>query len=203
MRVSSEPTTRVTLIGRLQCQPYDRSAWDQFAALYSPMVFAWCRRWGAQQADAEDVAQLVLLKISHVMANFRYEPEKSFRAWLKTITHHAWHDFEKHQRRPDRGRGDSVCLEFLKNLEARDDLVNRIDIAFRERVLEEAMVRVRSRVAASTWEAFRLTAFEGLKGAEAGERLGMPASLVFLHKHKVRKLLALEVKKLGGDDAES
>jgi RNA polymerase sigma factor (sigma-70 family) len=48
---------------------------------------------GSQPSDADDVAQEVLLKLLTAMKKFRYDPSRSFRAWLKTVTQNAWKDF--------------------------------------------------------------------------------------------------------------
>ena len=62
------------------------------------------------------------------------------------------------------------------------------------------MLQVRGRVAEPTWEAFRLTALEGLSGTEASRRLNMPVASVFVSKHRVQKMLREEVHRLGGDE---
>ncbi len=73
--------------------------------------------------------------------------------------------------------------------------------AFEQELLDLAMRRVESRVKPTTWEAFRLTAVENLQGVEAAVRLNMDVSNVFVHKHRVLKMLEEEVailrKKLG------
>ena len=73
-----ERMTRVTLFAKLQRNPLDEEAWAEFEKYYSPMIVTWCGRWGMQQADAEDVTQMVLLKLSQKMADFRYDPRRSF-----------------------------------------------------------------------------------------------------------------------------
>ena len=54
----------------------------------------------------------------------------------------------------------------------------------------------RARVAAATWEAFRLTNFEECTGAEVSQLLGMPVASVFVAKHRVQKILKEEIHKL-------
>ena len=73
--------TRITLLGRLRRDPGDQEAWGEFVEQYGPKVFAWCRRWGLQEADAQDVTQDVLLKLARKMKDFTYDPSRSFRAW--------------------------------------------------------------------------------------------------------------------------
>lgn len=198
----SDSSTRLSLLGRLRNNPSDRTAWGEFVEQYSPRIYAWCRRWGAQEADTEDITQIVLLKLFQKIGEFAYDPSRSFRAWLKTITHHAWYDFQKSQLRSGRGSGDSVFVRLLDSVEARDDLVKHLEEEWERQVFEEAVIRVRLRVAPSTWEAFRLTALERLPGAEVSRRLGMPASQVFVYKFRVQKLLREEMSRLDETEAQ-
>lgn len=87
----------------------------------------------------------------------------------------------------------------MHTLPARDDLVVRLEEQFDREVLEEATVRIRLRVEPSSWEAFQLTAVEGLTGAEAAARLGKEVAAVFKARCRVQKMLAEEVRKLEGD----
>ena len=64
------------------------------------------------------------------------------------------------------------------------------------------MTRVRLRVAAPTWDAFRLTALEGLSGAEAGAKLGMKVAAVYVARSEVQKRLRAEVQRLEGLDPD-
>jgi RNA polymerase sigma-70 factor (ECF subfamily) len=197
MADASNSRTRVTLLGRLRTNPADAAAWGEFVEHYGPKIYAWCRRWHAQEADAEDVTQTVLLKLADKLRDFAYDPARSFRAWLKTLTHRAWYDLQKARRRPGQGSGDSDVWDLLDNVAARDDLVKDLEAECERQLLEEAMLRVRQRVALPTWDAFRLTAVEGQAGAEAARRLGMAASQVFVCKFRVQKLLEEEMARLG------
>src|SRR5438105_5570316 len=103
--------TSPTLLGKLARFPADQAAWGEFARRYGRKIYGWCRHWQLQQADAEDVTQQVLLKLAQKMRAFTYDPAHSFRAWLKTVTHHAWRDFVDSRRRPGGGSGSSTVLE--------------------------------------------------------------------------------------------
>ena len=93
--------TRLSLLTRLaKPGPVDQLAWEEFVDQYGPMIYRWCRRWGLQDADAKDVTQQVLLTLPTKLASFKYNPDGSFRAWLHTLAHHAWHDFRIRARRP-------------------------------------------------------------------------------------------------------
>jgi RNA polymerase sigma-70 factor (ECF subfamily) len=65
-------------------------------------------------------------------------------------------------------------------------------------LLEEAKRRGRRRAQPHRWEAFRLLAEEGLSGAEAAERLGMPVAHAFVAKSDVLRMLQEEARQLQG-----
>ena len=163
---------------------------------------AWCQRWNLQEADAQDVTQNVLVKLAEKLRDFDYDPTKSFRAWLKTVAQHACSDFLHGKNRPGVGSGDSHIGRLLLNAEAREDLVKHLEREFDREILEEAMLRVRLRVAPQTWEAFWLTAFEGLSGAEAAGRIPMQVAQVYVAKRRVQKMLQEEVTRLEDPEAK-
>src|SRR6476661_8144755 len=84
--------TSATLLSNLRRVPPDQAAWARFADRYGRKIYGWCRQWKLQEADAEDITQAVLLKLAEKMRAFEYDPARSFRAWLKTVTRHAWLD---------------------------------------------------------------------------------------------------------------
>ena len=192
--------TRASLLGRLGRDPTDAAAWREFAQHYGRKVYQWCQRWGLQDADAQDVTQNVLVEVARQMRTFRYDPSKSFRGWLKTVAHGAWCDWVQSGRKQGKGSGDSGVWELLAQVEARTDLLQRLEEQYDCELLEEASARVRLRVEPRTWDAFRLLAVDGLSGAEAAQQLGMKIGAVFVAKSKVQKMLQQEMSKLDTED---
>src|SRR5262249_47589857 len=141
------------------------------------------------EADAQDVTQTVLLQLAAKLQTFCYDPGRRFRAWLKTLTHHAWSDFLATLRPAVRGSGDSGLRQVLDSVQARDELSRRMQETFDGELLELAIARVRARVEERTWDAYRLTALEGLSGVEAAARLGMQVGTVYKAKSKVHAML--------------
>jgi RNA polymerase sigma-70 factor (ECF subfamily) len=188
-------TTSVTLLGRLHQQPADGTAWREFVARYRPRIYAHCLAFPLQPADAEDVTQAVLLRLVEKLPGFCYDPGQSFRAWLRTVTRHILADFLAERQRAQ-GSADSAVVRLLDNLEAREGLAREVAVEFDQELFDEALKRVRTRVPTRQWEAFRLTALEGLSGAEAGARLGMPVAAVYTAKSKTQKLVREEVSRL-------
>ena len=190
------PTTRVTLLTQLRQDPSDQAAWDEFVELYGRHIYRWCRQWKLQDADAEDVTQDILMKLARNLRVFAYDPSLSFRGWLKTVAHHAWRDFEDSRRQARPAAGDRQGQNPILTLEAREDLVQKLEKAFDLELLEAAKVRVRLRVAPHTWEAFRLMALEGLPVAEVAARVHLQVAMVYVAKSKVQKMLQEEIHKL-------
>ncbi|HEX3151965.1 MAG TPA: sigma-70 family RNA polymerase sigma factor [Gemmataceae bacterium] len=198
--------TSPTLLGRLRANPADQAAWNGFVARYAPKILGWCRHWGLQQADAEDVTQSVLFKLAAKMRDFVYDPARSFRSWLKTLAHHAWADFLEARNRPGVGTGDSHVVERLKTVAARDDLATQLEGEFDKELFDEAVARVRLRVTPAKWETFKLLAIDGLSGAEVAQRQNMRVSTAYVVRSKVQKMLQEEIVRLespGGPTEES
>src|SRR4051812_16393144 len=166
-----ESQTSATLLARLRQAPEDQAAWARFAERYGRKIYAWCRQWNLQEADAEDITQNVLIKLADKMKTFVYDPDKSFRAWLKTVTRNAWSDYWAARKAV--AVGGSQAVEMLATVEAREDLVRRLDGEFDRELLEEATARVKLRVTPRTWQAFERTAVQGHSGAEAAAALDM------------------------------
>src|SRR5262249_51818840 len=151
--------THATLLERLaRSGGHDQEAWSRFVDHYGRMVYSWCLRWGLQEADAQDVTQIVLMKLAARMRDFAYDPGRSFRAWLKVVAHNTWKDFVGGLRRTAGGPGGGRDLERLNTVEAREDLVRGLEAQFDRELLEAAMEIVRGRAAPHNWRAFRLTA---------------------------------------------
>ena len=202
MESAPEPRTSPTLLGRLRHSPADQSAWVEFVDRYGRRIYGWCRRWGLQDADAEDVTQIILARLSNKMQEFAYDPTRSFRGWLMTVAHNVWSDFVSDRRRAGLTIGDTTVIELLNSVEVGDDLTRQLDEECQRDLLENAMLRVRQRVEARTWDAFRLLALEGRSGAETATQLGMKVATVFVARSKVQRMILEEARKLDAPDLE-
>lgn len=186
-------STCPSLLVRVSRQPADEHAWWQFVERYEPRIRACCVAFSLQPADAEDAAQRILLRLVKSLRTFDYDPGGSFRSWLGTVCRNALTDFVNERRARD---GDNTAdWHVLETAVARESVAREVVEEFDRERLEMALEQVRRIVPGSQWEAFRLTALEGLSGALAAERLGMPVATVYTAKSKVRRL----VRKLVSD----
>ena len=161
---------------------------------YGLQILRWCRRWDLQEADAEDV----LLKLNSRITSFAYDASGSFRAWLKTLAHHAWRDLVDEQRRAGLGGGKGRLAAFLASREAGADLAEELQEKFRRELRDGAIERVRPRVSSRAWEVFRLTALEGWSGAAAAAHLQMKIAQVYFAKSRVTQWIREEVRRPEG-----
>ena len=139
----------VTIAPILESTPR-QAAWQEFARRYEPRLLGWCKHWRLHEADARDVTQTILLQLMTKLQSFEYDPTRSFRAWLKTLTHHAWQDLLVRRRQLQTNLGAMVKSDPLSTLEARNDLQTRLQEAFDLEVMDLAMERVQTRVEPNT-----------------------------------------------------
>jgi len=79
------PKTRNSLVLRLK-EPADAEAWFEFCEIYEPLILRIARSRGLQNADANDLAQDVFVRIAKSVRRWKPDPEKgSFRGWISTI----------------------------------------------------------------------------------------------------------------------
>jgi RNA polymerase sigma-70 factor (ECF subfamily) len=185
--------TRWTLLERLaQSGGRNQAAWSEFVDRYGRKIYGWCLRWRLQDADAQDVTQIVLLKLAQRMKDFTYDPGRSFRAWLKTVTHHAWQDYVDSRQTATLAAGG----DRLDSVAAREDLSRELERLFDLDLLETAMQRVRLRAAPHTWMAFSMTAVEGIPAPEVARRLGMKIARVYAARSTIQQRLQEECRLL-------
>ncbi len=114
MDLDSIDPTSATLLGKVGLSPNDQAAWSRFVDLYGSRIRGWCRRWGLQEADTEDVTQDVLLRLAQKLGAFNYDPSRSFRGWLRTVTQNALADFLAARKHQCTGSGDDGVLKQLR-----------------------------------------------------------------------------------------
>jgi len=203
MTADAGPSTSPTLLERLRRAPTDQQAWSEFVDRYGPKIYAWALGHRLQEADAQEVTANVLGLLAGKMRTFAYDPKKgTFRAWLHTVTEHAWYDFthDPALRLGGRGSGNDHVDAWLHAVEARAELLPMLEEVFDLEILEEASARVQVRVEPDTWAAFVLTVTQGLSCDAAALRLGTTVGNIYKRKSRVQHMITEEVHVLGGRD---
>lgn len=78
-------TTSTTLLARFH-DGADGAAWREFDARYGDLILRYARHRGLQQSDAEDVRQMVMVKLTKALPEFQYDSARGrFRSFLGLI----------------------------------------------------------------------------------------------------------------------
>ena len=105
--VTEFPETRESLLAQVR-SPANREAWDDFALIYRPVIYRLARRRGLQDADAQDLAQRVLMAVASAIGSWEKSNESvRFRHWLRRVARNAI--VNALSRRPhDRAAGGTI-----------------------------------------------------------------------------------------------
>jgi len=169
-------STKASLLIRLR-QPDEPDAWEQFVHLYTPLLLYWARKLGLQDEDAADLVQDVLLQLVRKMPEFRYEPGRTFRGWMRTVLMNKWRD------RPR--RGDAAPLDSQAEPAAHADNDDLEEREYRLYILGRALRLMVDDFEPATWQACWETVVCGRPAAEVAAELGITVNAVYLAKSRV------------------
>jgi RNA polymerase sigma factor (sigma-70 family) len=188
--------TSVSLLDRLAGRA-DDADWRRLHDLYAPLLRAWLLRADVTGADAEDLAQDVMLVVVRELPEFERRGPGAFRAWLRTILAHRLRDFYRARNYRPAAPGGSEFLERLGELAAPDSPLSRLwDREHDEFVAARALERVRVDFVPATWEAFRLHVLEAQPAPEVAMKLSVSLNVVLLARSRVLKRLRQELRGL-------
>lgn len=172
-------------------------AWREFVRLYSPVVYGFARKRGLQDADAADLMQDVMRSVSSAIGRLDYDRRQGmFRGWLFTITRNKIFNLLSSRRNKPQGSGDETTNRLLEQQPEASDGADDWEMEYQRRLAALAMERIRSEFQENTWQAFRLTAVEGIAAAEAAKQVGMSPGAIYVAKSRVLARLKEEVDTL-------
>jgi RNA polymerase sigma-70 factor (ECF subfamily) len=179
--------TPASLLERLRCP--DEGAWPRFVDLYTPLLYYWACRMGLQAADAADLVQEVFTILLQKLPEFRYDKNKSFRSWLRTVTMNRWHDNRRRKAAALR-EGSPARLE---DVATPDDAEALWEKEYRDYLVGRAAEVMKTEFQPATWQAFWSLAVEGKPGAEVAAELGLSIDAVYAAKSRVLRRLRQEL----------
>jgi RNA polymerase sigma-70 factor (ECF subfamily) len=178
-------TTPVSLLERLH-QPEADAAWQRFVKLYTPLLYSWACRLGMQEPDAADLVQDVLTLLVQKLPEFRYDKDRSFRAWLRTVMMNRWRN--DHRRRPVAALGSGV-----RDLADADEGDPLEEAEYRQYIIARAMELMQAEFQPVTWQAFWEHMVVGQTPAAVAEKLGISIDSVYAAKSRVLRRLRQEL----------
>jgi RNA polymerase sigma-70 factor (ECF subfamily) len=195
-------TTSLSLLDRV-CRERNDEAWRLLAAIYTPIVQGWLRRYELQPSDADDLTQDVLLVVAREMPGFQHNGRPgAFRTWLRGILVNRLRHFWRSRKQRPAASGDSHVQRLLDQLEdPHSELSRQWDREHDRQVLRQLLAGLEGRFAESTRQAFRRVVLDGISPEAAAHELGLSVNAVVIAKCRVLKALRLEGRGLLGPDA--
>lgn len=189
------PTTRVNLL-QVVCNSDEHAAWRNFVDIYGPLVFAYCRKQGLQDADAADVCQNVMMRLNRAIRSFEYSVDRgTFRSWLRTICRN---EVLRHYRgRYSRGQSDQSANSPSAWDEVYDEHQWTED--FHGHIFKIALARIRPEFSEDIWRAFQMLWVEDRKVDDVVAEFGQNRNWLYKAKHRVISRLEREVLILADD----
>lgn len=183
------PETRESLLVQVK-DPENRVAWDQFVSVYRPVIVRIARTRGVQEADAQDLAQQVLLAVASTIARWEKQNESTrFRHWLRRVTRNAIVNAIS-RRGPDQAKGGSSLQELLAEQPDVDvETESLIDWEYRRELFLRAADLVRRDVQPDTWQAFKRTVVDGLNNRAAATELGKSVGTIYTARCRIMQRL--------------
>ncbi len=187
--------TRTTLLSRVR-DPSDSAAWREFETRYGELIVRYARARGLQYADAEDVRQVVLLKLAQALRAFAYDPARGrFRDYLGRAVQNVVRDHFSRSNSAPAAVDTSVLA--AAPAEARADADPLWEQEWVDHHCRLAMESVRRTFEPRSVEIFdRLLAGQSLAGLAA--EYGMTVAAVNMVRQRIRtrmqELIAAQIR---------
>lgn len=189
------PETRQSLLVRVRSQ--DSNAWTEFSEIYRPAIYRIVRRRGWQDADAQDIAQIVLLKIADAIGEFDTHGKARFRTWLTTVCRNTLVD-ELRRRNARLQPEDGASLEHFSSTDAISD--EEMNLEHRRQVFRWAATRAANEFSTTTWMAFWKTSVDAMSAVDAAEHLSISVGAVYTARSRVMQTLKKWVQEYDDGD---
>ena len=155
--------------------------------MFTPLLRRWALRLEVGGSDTEDLLQELFVVLIRKLPEFRYEPDRSFRAWLWTVFRHAVIAWRKRQ-----GHAGSA-LDKLEELASPDSIVEATEAEYRRYLLGRIVQIVRTDFPEVTWQIFQEVGIKGRPGVEVAREFGVTVNAVYLARGRVLARLREEM----------
>jgi RNA polymerase sigma factor (sigma-70 family) len=204
MRPLNDGSTNPKLLSEVadwQNQP----AWLSFRSRYDPLLRRWCRGFGLDEDSVDEICQRIWIELADRMRTFRYDPNRTFRGWLRSVCRSRVLDFLR-QRKAVRllslDDRDAEAVASMSQAAIDPDEVDHSEEGtdlFRGFLLgeaEKAQGVVRGKVKPHTWDAFWLVAVCDWTVERTANALGMTHTAVYAARERVARMLSDEGKRV-------
>jgi RNA polymerase sigma-70 factor (ECF subfamily) len=180
-------TTSPSLLQRLR-QPDQQAAWARFVELYTPLLCSWAHKAGFNAADTADLVQEVLTVLVQKLPDFSYDPSRSFRGWLRTVTINKFR--EKARRRTELLLHDGAARADPADA---DPAVVVAEADYHDHLVRRALELMQAEFQPTTWKACWEYAVQGRPADEVARELQTTVDVVYAAKSRVLRRLREEL----------
>lgn len=191
----SPPETRASLILRLP-DAADVEAWDEFVAIYDPVLKRLAQRLGMQIADGENLAQEVFLAVARSLEDWLKRTDRgTFRAWLMRVARNQAVNLMTRRATRPMETNLSQAEELDAIVDSSLSISSQLDWEYRRELFRWAAEQVRDAVAEHTWQAFWLTQVAGHSIDEAAQQLKTTVGHIYFARSRIMSRLQQLVKR--------
>ncbi len=187
-------STSESLLFRLR-ESDNSEAWSRFSELYTPLIFFWARKNGLDAHDSSDLVQEVMTLVFQKLPEFQYDPNRSFRGWLRQVT------LNKHRERLRKKKlnVDAVSQTHLSNLPENGQAASAgqtWDQDYCRNLVGTAIDLMRKEFAPQTWQALKLFVSTDKTAQEIADATGVSTSTIYTAKSRLMKRLRQDLEGL-------
>lgn len=174
-----------------RCLKGDEAAWEDLVKIHTRRVYGICYRFTGSDAEAQDLAQEVFLRVFRSLATFR-SGEGSFVVWLTRLSRNLLID---HYRRTKQDRATDSIEEQLPMLEEKTAIVARADGLLASREAGEALQAALHKLSPELRETVILRDLSEMEYREIAQVLNVPEGTVKSRLNRGRAELARVLRK--------
>jgi RNA polymerase sigma-70 factor (ECF subfamily) len=192
----STTDTRVSVIIGVCRQDPER--WREFDAIYRPMLFAYLRKRGLKEFEANDVVQDIFVKL--LRGIHTYDRAKcQFRSWLFSLAHNTLIDHARRRAAYAKALDGWVVHVLRANPSESLRMAEEWVRIHREGILEHALKQVRARTSSQVWACFEQRLLRNRPAAEVAAELKLEPKVVYVYASRVLKHVRTACKEFDED----
>ena len=183
--------TRRTLLARLRSTSVDEASWYDFFDTYSRLIYSVARKSGLNHADAEDILQATVLKVSRYIGRFEIDPGRGrFRNWVCLITkQQIANHYRKARHLPLIEEPEPSAEDAFPEIEDPVNQWGKIwDAEYFGHANEMALAQVKQKVSPKQYQIFHLYCIKQRDVKQITAMLDVTANDVYLAKNRVLPL---------------
>ena len=181
--------TRQTLLDRLS-NKYDEKSWHEFIETYKSYICVIIARMGISEADTEDLAQQVLLKLWKKLPEFEYNRDKRFRNYLATTARNTVSDFIR-KIKSEQARIENLSETSTVNI-SLPDIDKLINEEWENFIANLALENIRKHFDSKSIDLF-LKILEGHSTSDLADNSGLKVNSIQKTVRRVREKLKEEI----------